>query len=532
MRQISLAAAFRRISGLTGISRLLGFGRDITFAAFLGAGPAADAFLVALKLPNMFRRLTAEGALANAFVPSFAEMRSADGNGAAMRLAGEVQTTLMIALLALVVAAEIFMPSIISFLAPGFADTSTGDDMPGRFDVAVDLARITFPYLPMISLVAFWAAIANAHDRFSVAALLPVIFNICLIVGALALPFWDMALADMALADMALADMAMGDIVKARPVPLALALLVAGILQLAIMGMVLHRAGIMPGWHWPRLLSPARRMWRRFVTASAGAVAIQINLVVDLVLASLLGVGAISWLYYADRIVQLPLGVIGIALGTALLPRLSAQFREQDRQPARQTLADAILFAAFLVLPASVALAMIGPQIITGLFRYGAFSMSDALASGMALAIYAVGLPGHLLLKILQPAFYAAFRPGLVLAVSVAMVAMNIGLSITLMQIYGHLGLAMATSASGIFAAATLMIISVRSGYVGTLPISGLLRISAACAVMALALVVIDRLLPPVAGWLVMAALVGGGGGAFLLAAWGLRAIPRQLLRG
>ena len=517
MRQMSFAAAFRRISGLTGMSRLLGFGRDITFAAFLGAGPAADAFLVALKLPNMFRRLTAEGALANAFVPSFAEMRSADGNGAAMRLAGEVQTTLMIALLALVVAAEIFMPSIISFLAPGFADTSTGDDMPGRFDVAVDLARITFPYLPMISLVAFWAAIANAHDRFSVAALLPVIFNICLIVGALALPFWDMAL---------------GDIVKARPVPLALALLVAGILQLAIMGMVLHRAGIMPGWHWPRLLSPARRMWRRFVTASAGAVAIQINLVVDLVLASLLGVGAISWLYYADRIVQLPLGVIGIALGTALLPRLSAQFREQDRQPARQTLADAILFAAFLVLPASVALAMIGPQIITGLFRYGAFSMSDALASGMALAIYAVGLPGHLLLKILQPAFYAAFRPGLVLAVSVAMVAMNIGLSITLMQIYGHLGLAMATSASGIFAAVTLMIISVRSGYVGTLPISGLLRILAACAVMALAIVVIDRLLPPAAGWLVMAALVGGGGGAFLLAAWGLRAIPRQLLRG
>lgn len=517
MRQMSFAAAFRRISGLTGMSRLLGFGRDIAFAAFLGAGLAADAFLVALKLPNMFRRLTAEGALANAVVPSFAEIRSADGNGAAMRLAGEVQTTLMIALLLLVLVAEIFMPSIISFLAPGFADMSTSDDMPGRFDVAVDLARITFPYLPMISLVAFWAAIANAHDRFSAAALLPVIFNICLIIGALALPFWDRA---------------MGDILTVRPVPLALALLVAGILQLAIMGMVLYRAGIMPGWHWPRLLPPARRMWRRFVTASAGAVAIQINLVVDLVLASLLGVGAISWLYYADRIVQLPLGVIGIALGTALLPRLSAQFREQDRQPARQTLADAILFAAFLVLPASVALAMIGPQIITGLFRYGAFSMSDALASGMALAIYAVGLPGHLLLKILQPAFYAAFRPGLVLAVSVAMVAVNIGLSITLMQIYGHLGLAMATSASGIFAAATLMIISIRSGYVGTLPISGLLRILAACAVMALAIVVIDRLLPPAAGWLVMAALVGGGGGAFLLAAWGLRAIPHKLLRG
>ena len=184
MRAMSLAAAFRRISGLTGISRILGFLRDVAFAAFLGAGPAADAFLVALKLPNMFRRLTAEGALANAFVPTFADLRSSDSHASAMRLAGEVQTTLMFALLALVVMAEWHMPAIIGVLAPGFVDT------PDRMEAAVDLARVTFPYLPMISLVAFWAALANAHDRFSAAALMPVIFNICLIAGALALPFW------------------------------------------------------------------------------------------------------------------------------------------------------------------------------------------------------------------------------------------------------------------------------------------------------------------------------------------------------
>ena len=310
MRAMSLAAAFRRISGLTGISRILGFLRDVAFAAFLGAGPAADAFLVALKLPNMFRRLTAEGALANAFVPTFADLRSSDSHASAMRLAGEVQTTLMFALLALVVMAEWHMPAIIGVLAPGFVDT------PDRMEAAVDLARVTFPYLPMISLVAFWAALANAHDRFSAAALMPVIFNICLIAGALALPFWGGA--------------------DARAMPLAVALLLAGSIQLVVMAVVLARAGIMPRWHMPRMVPAARRMWRRFVTASAGAIAMQVNLIVDLVLASLLGVGAISWLYYADRIVQLPLGVIGIALGTVLLPRLSAQFRENDMQPARR----------------------------------------------------------------------------------------------------------------------------------------------------------------------------------------------------
>lgn len=517
MKPMSLAAAFRRISGLTGLSRILGFLRDIAFAAFLGAGPAADAFLVALKLPNMFRRLTAEGALANAFVPSFAEARAGEGPGPAMRLAGEVQTTVLVALVVLVLIGEAMMPSVIALLAPGFVDT------PGRLDAAVRLARVTFPYLPMISLVAFWAALANAHDRFSAAALMPVIFNICLIAGAVAIPVYGSASAGQPVAGSPMGDAAM---------PLALALLVAGGLQLVFMGGVLIRAGIMPGWHLPRLVPAARRMWRRFVTASAGAVAMQINLIVDLVLASLIGVGAISWLYYADRIVQLPLGVIGIALGTALLPRLSAQFRADDLAPVRQTLADAVTFASFFVLPASVALVMIGPDIITGLFRYGAFSMADAQASGLAVAAYAIGLPGHLLVKILQPAFYANHRPGLVLAVSVAMVTANIILSLSLMPHFGHVGLALATSISGILAAVALMVAAMRAGYVGALPGAILMRICAACGAMVAMLAGLDLLLPPVGAALRMAVLVGGGGTAFLITAILVRAVPRQLIRG
>ena len=233
MKPMSLAAAFRRISGLTGLSRILGFLRDIAFAAFLGAGPAADAFLVALKLPNMFRRLTAEGALANAFVPSFAEVRDADGSGPAMRLAGEVQTTLLLVLTGLVVIGEIMMPSVIALLAPGFVET------PDRLDTAVRLARVTFPYLPMISLVAFWAALANADDRFSAAALMPVIFNICLIAGAVLIPVYGSASAEQLVAGAPMGERAM---------PLALGLLVAGVLQLVFMGAVLIRAGIMPAW--------------------------------------------------------------------------------------------------------------------------------------------------------------------------------------------------------------------------------------------------------------------------------------------
>ena len=506
-----LARAFRQISGLTGVSRLLGFLRDVIFATFLGAGPAADAFLVALKLPNMFRRLTAEGAMANAFVPAFTTTRQDAGEAAAMTLAGEVQTTLIVTLCLVVGLAEIFMPAVISAIAPGFADT------PARLEAAIALGRVTFPYLPLISLVAFWAAIANANQRFMVAAAMPLIFNLCLIGGALVIP------------------MATGWLAVERAMPLAVALLVAGVLQLLVMAMLLRRHRIMPGWKRPRFSAAARAMWRQFGVASAGAVVMQVNLIIDLVLASLLTVGAISWLYFADRVAQLPLGIFGIALGTALLPRLASQFRAGKADEARSSLAEALLFAAFLVIPATGALIVIAPQIIGGLFRYGAFTEADAAASAGALMAYAIGMPAHIMVKILQPAFYATSRPGFVLKVSIAAVITNLVLSLSLMPVFGHVGLALATSISGIVAAAALAVRLTSDGHMGCPAPMILVRIGTATLVM-LGVLVLGR------GWLEtsfeslpvighLAVLVGAGGAVYLAMAFGLRAVPTQLLR-
>ncbi|MGC6453193.1 MAG: murein biosynthesis integral membrane protein MurJ [Candidatus Puniceispirillaceae bacterium] len=503
----SLAGAFRQIGGLTVISRILGFLRDIVFAGFLGAGPAADAFLVALKLPNMFRRLTAEGAMANAFVPAYAQARQQEGETAAGDLAGETQTTLMLVLVSLVVLGEIFMPAVVSVLAPGFADT------PDRMAAAVTLARVSFPYLPMISLVAFWAAIANAEGRFMMAAAMPILFNLCLVAGAMVIP------------------MATGWLAVERAMPLAVALILAGILQLGAMATVLRRAKRMPRWRMPRFGPAIRRMWKTFTVASAGAVIMQVNLVVDLVLASLLPVGAISWLYFADRLAQLPLGVIGIALGTALLPRLSAQLRGGETAAARQSLAEAVQLAAFLVLPAAVALIIIAPQIIAGLFQHGAFTSAAAAASAAALAAYAIGMPAHVMMKILQPAFYASGRPGFVLGTSVLAVAVNIALSLSLMPVLGHVGLALATSASGLVAALVLAVGLARAGGLGLPPVRAMLRIVLATAVLAVVLLLGSEMTAGLSRTASLAILVTGGGVIYLVAAALSGAVPWHLLR-
>ena len=228
---------------------------------------------------------------------------------------------------------------------------------------------------------------------------------------------------------------------------------------------------------------------------------------------------------------QLPLGIIGVALGTALLPRLSAQFREDDPAAARASLAEAMRLAAFLVVPAMVALIVIAPQIISGLFGYGAFSQAAVAASASALAAYAIGMPAHILVKILQPAFYATGRGGFVLGVSIATVVANVSLSITLMPVLGHVGLALATSLSGLLAATALAAALARRGHLRLPPPIETMRTVGCCLVMAAVLFGIGRLLPALPPAVELGILVIGGGGAYLVAAAALGAVPRQLFR-
>ena len=508
MMASTLGRAFGQIGIMTACSRVLGLVRDIVFAIFLGAGPAADAFLVALKLPNMFRRLSAEGALTNAFVPSYAATMEAADDKAARHLAGEVQTMLVMVLLALVIVFEIMMPTVVTLLAPGFADT------PDRFAAAVDLARVTMPYLPMISLVAFWAAIANAHDRFIPGAAMPVLFNICLIGGALLVP------------------LATGLMNVERALPVAWALLAAGSVQLVTMYLVLQRRGQLPDFVMSLRVSPrARQMWRKFIPAAGGALAMQMNLIVDLVLASMLQVGAISWLYYADRVAQLPLGIVGIALGTALLPRLSKAEAAGHPDSVRSALTEAMELGGFLVVPAVAALLVLALPIVQGLFAHGAFTLADAQMASFALMAYAIGLPGFVLVKILQPAFYAAGQPGLVLRISLTMVVINIVGSLLLMGPFGHAGLAMATAVSGLLAAAIMLVILARRDRLGAAMLRPLARILLASLIMMLALWGLTIWLPFDNPVLRLVLYVGGGSVVYFGAAILLRAVPPGLLR-
>ena len=510
MAGLSLGRAFRQIGTLTAFSRILGFLRDIAFATFLGAGAAADAFLVALKLPNMFRRLSAEGAMTNAFLPNYAIIRETYGQVAALKLAAEAQIFLILGLSVLVVISEIFMEDLILLLAPGFANT------PDRLAAAIDLARITIPYLPLISTVALWAAIANAHDHFKAGAAAPIIANICLIAGAAMIP------------------VVASHLNVLRAVPIAIALVVAGFVQLIFLYRALSRLHVIPALIWPRLSKAGRKMWRNFLPAAAGAGGMQLNLLIDLILASLLPVGAISWLYYADRVAQLPLGVVGIALGTALLPKLSAAEAASQTAEVRNSLSEAISFAGFFVIPAVTGLALCSLPIIKGLFGYGEFTANDAKMAAMALGAYGCGLPGFVMVKILQTAFYATNQPAMVLKISLITVAINVAGSLSLMPILGHVGLAFATAFSGTIAASIMLFLLARQRRLSGsfLPVCG--KIFLASAIMAVAIMLLqfglERFVrvPAAVGLMI---IVGGGGAVYAVIAYVVGAVPAGLLR-
>ena len=417
---MALLRSIATVGGYTLMSRILGFARDILIAALLGAGPIADAFFVAFKLPNFFRRLFAEGAFNAAFVPLFSRRLASEGTAAAQIFATSVLSVMVAFLYVFVTLSQIAMPFLMYGFAPGFTDD------PEKFQLTIELTRITFPYLLFISLVSLLGGILNSLGRFAAAAATPIILNIVLI-GALLGATPHLPTAGHAL---------------------AWGVAVAGVAQFVWLVVACHRAGMPLPLHWPRLSPGVRRVLRLMLPGAVGAGVVQINLLIDIVIASLLPTGAISYLYYADRVNQLPLGVVGIAIGTALLPLLSRQLREGATEDARNSMNRGIEVALLLTVPAAAALLVIAGPIITVLFERGEFSAATATATAQALMAYTIGLPAYVLIKVLGPGYFSREDTVTPVKIAIVCVAVNVILNLTLIHILAHVGIALATALS------------------------------------------------------------------------------------
>ncbi|MGF7173162.1 murein biosynthesis integral membrane protein MurJ [Azospirillum doebereinerae] len=414
---MSFARAIATVGGLTLLSRLAGFARDILTASVLGAGPVADAFFVALKLPNLFRRLFAEGAFGVAFVPLFAAELQTRGRAAAIRFAEEALAVLLAALLPFTLAAVAAMPWLMHGLAPGFGDE------PAKFALAVDMARLTFPYLMLISLVALLGGVLNALDRFGPFAAAPIAFNLTLVAALLLAPRMGLE----------------------PGTAMAAAVTLSGVVQLLWMAWACREAGIVLRLRAPRMTEGMRRLFRLIGPGALGAGVMQINLFLNIVLASLLPSGAVSFLYYADRLNQMPLGVIGIAIGTALLPVLARHAAAGDERMVRHYLSRALEFSLLLGLPAAVALGVAGGPIVSVLFERGAFGPEQTHATALALAAYAVGIPAYVIVKSLNAAFFARHDTATPVRVAVVVTVATAVLALALLPALGHVGIALAT---------------------------------------------------------------------------------------
>ena len=412
-----LLKAFLSVSSWTGLSRVFGLLRDILLAAATGAGPITDIFLVSFKLPNMFRRLTAEGALVQSFLPEYTSQELKSSKNDANDLAQSIQSTLLISLLLFVLLAELFMGFVISCLAPGFKENQT------KFQMSIDFARITITYLPMISLVALWGSIAQASGRFLPLAAAPILLNLSLISGLILILS-----------------------MKVDPIWLAIMVPVGGILQMIFVASWLIKLGRMPTLSFPKFNSKSYKVWKRFLPAALGAGLLQLNLLVDTILATLIGEGSVSYLYYADRVSQLPLGIIGIALGTVLLPNLSKAEAINDQEYIRNQLSESLKLGNIFSIPASIAFIFIPFLIIEALFYRGSFSENDIKLVSIALTAYGVGLPAFIGIKVLQPGFFAMGDTMTPFRTSIFSVILNILLSIVLMKFLGYAGIALATS--------------------------------------------------------------------------------------
>ncbi len=437
---MKLYRAFATVGGWTGASRILGFVREMLLAAVVGTGPVADAFIVAFRLPNLFRRLFGEGAFNSAFVPLFAKRLEGDGQESARRFSDEAFSGLLVVVLMVSAIGMIVMPWLTLGLAPGFrAD-------PGKLDLAIVLSRITFPYLACMSLVALLSGLLNSVGKFATAAAAPVLLNIVLIA--------------------VLSIAALLGLHRSAEAGLLLAwgVSIAGFLQLGLLVWAAAKEGYAPRLVRPRYTDDMRRLVQLGVPGIVSGGITQINIVVGTMIASTQA-AAVSYLYYADRLYQLPLGIVGVAIGVVLLPDLARRLRAADATGAADSQNRSLEFALLLTLPAAVALAAVPFPIIQVLFERGAFTASDTAETARALAAFAVGLPSFVLAKVFSPGYFAREDTRAPMIFGAITVAANVVLSLALFPHLQHVGVAAATSIAGWLNAGLLWYGLVRRGH-------------------------------------------------------------------
>ncbi|HZL30455.1 MAG TPA: murein biosynthesis integral membrane protein MurJ [Pseudolabrys sp.] len=425
------------VGGFTLLSRLTGFGRDIILAAVLGAGPVADAFFVALRLPNHFRAIFAEGAFNAAFVPAYARIREQGGAERAGLFADRIFTILLASQIVLLGIALIFTPSVIDVLAPGFAKD------PQRYALAVELTRITFPYLLLITVVTFYGGVLNALQRFAAAAAAPIFLNLSLIVALLVAVYF--------------------------PTPghaAAWGVLVSGVLQALLVGGDAFRANVLARLRRPRLDADIKQFFRALGPATLGSAGVQLALFADTVIASFLPAGALSALYYADRLNQLPIGVIGIAAGTVILPEMARRLAAGDDAGAAHAQNRAFEFTLLTAIPCLAAFLIVPDLIMRALFVRGAFNDADALAAGHTLAAYAVGLLPFVLIRSAVATFFARSDTTTPVFAALIAAAVNIGFKVLLMGPLAQVGLALATSIGAWINLTLVVWFAMRAGHI------------------------------------------------------------------
>ena len=432
---MKLLKPFATISGLTFISKILGFVRDVLIAFVIGAGLIADIFFLAFKLPNFFRRLFAEGALNAAFIPSFSSILKQEGKQKALKFASEVFSILFFVLLLTILIIEFFMPIVVYILAPGFIN------QPSKLDLLIQLSRITFPYLFFISLVSLLTGILNSFNKFAIGSAAPILLNLSFIFFIMSFESFFTTKGHM----------------------LSWAVFFGGLIQLTFLFYGIFKNKFYIFFPKPKFTNKIKKLLKLIIPGAIGAGVIQINLLIDVIIASFLPTGSISYLYYAERINQLPIALIGVAVGTILLPKLSEQISNKNYEKANYSHNRSLEFSIILSFPAAIAIFILSDPIISAFFERGEFSLQDRILSAKALQAFAIGIPAYVLVKVLAPAFFARHNTVTPVKIAIFCVFLNLMLNIILMQFYQHVGIALATAITSWVNAFLLFIILTKS---------------------------------------------------------------------